>query len=170
MPAQADEQQGRAEQTKSPASSKGPDQDQGKGGGDTSKTFTQDQVNTLLADQKRSIQAKFADYDELKVKAEGSKSVEDQLVDLKAKLARSEQIALRNDIATRHGVTAEDRDLFLTGADADTLTAQAKRLAERDSDRKKKGNVAPAEGGNPTPRSDDPNRQFLRDMLGRSEG
>lgn len=33
------------------------------------KTFTQDQVNALLADQKRTVQSRFADYNDLKTKA-----------------------------------------------------------------------------------------------------
>lgn len=33
------------------------------------KTFTQSQVNTLLADQKRKVREQFADYDDLKTKA-----------------------------------------------------------------------------------------------------
>lgn len=35
-----------------------------------SKTFTQDQVNAMLAEQKRKVGEKFADYDEVKAKAE----------------------------------------------------------------------------------------------------
>lgn len=33
------------------------------------RTFTQEQVNKLLADQKRTVSAKFGDYDDLKLKA-----------------------------------------------------------------------------------------------------
>lgn len=57
---------------------------------------------------------------------------------------------LRSEIATRHGISAEDRDLFLTGSDAEALEAQAKRLAERTADQKKNGNRAPKEGGTTT--------------------
>ena len=36
--------------------------------------------------------------------------------------------------------------MFLTGSDADALEAQAKRLAERVTEQKKRGNVATTEG------------------------
>lgn len=36
---------------------------------DQPKTFTQEQVNALLADQKRKVGEKFADYDDIKAKA-----------------------------------------------------------------------------------------------------
>lgn len=36
---------------------------------EAAKTFTQDQVNALLADQKRKIGERFADYDDVKAKA-----------------------------------------------------------------------------------------------------
>lgn len=38
-------------------------------GGETGKTFTQEQVNDLLARQKGDVQRRFSDYDELKAKA-----------------------------------------------------------------------------------------------------
>lgn len=46
-----------------------------------------------------------------------------------AQTARSE--ALRFRIATRYGISDDDADLFLTGADEETLERQAKALAER---------------------------------------
>lgn len=139
------------------------------------QTFTQEQVNTLLADQKRKIQSRYADYDDLKTKAAGAKTLEDRLADIESKSTQAEQRALRAEIAGEYGISTKkgkngepsDADLFLTGTDEATLTAQAQRVAAMASERRKQGNVAPREGGNPTPKSDDPNRQFLRDMLGK---
>ncbi|MFC7925478.1 hypothetical protein [Microbacterium laevaniformans] len=55
--------------------------------------------------------------------------------------------ALRSDIAARHGISAEDRDLLLTGSDEATLTAQAERLAAWDTaSRLSRANVARREG------------------------
>lgn len=39
--------------------------------------------------------------------------------------------ALRFRVASQHGISEEDADLFLTGTDADTLTKQAVRLKDR---------------------------------------
>ena len=112
----------------------------------TEKTFTQAELDQVVRDRVNREKAKYADYDELKSKADGAKTVEQQLADLTARHAATEARALRSDVAARHGISAEDRDLFLTGTDEETLEAQAKRLAERDSDRKMHGNTARREG------------------------
>lgn len=137
---------------------------------ETSKTFTQADVDRLIGERVQRERAKYADYDDLKAKAEGSKTVEDRLSAAEKRAAEAEARALRNDIATRHGISAEDRDLFLTGTDEDTLTAQAKRLAARDSDRKKQGNVARNEGGNPNPGKPKGDvREFTRQLFGNTD-
>jgi hypothetical protein len=46
--------------------------------------------------------------------------------------ARAE--ALRYKVASKHGISDEDAELFLTGTDEDTLTKQAERLAARGED------------------------------------
>ena len=110
------------------------------------KGLTQADVDRIVKDRIARVEAKYADYNDLKKAADGAKTVEQKLADLESKHAEAEARALRSDIAARHGITAEDRDLFLTGSDEATLEAQAKRLAERDADRKSKGNVARKEG------------------------
>lgn len=135
------------------------------------KTFTQDEVNELVGkarvDERRKVQAKFADYDELSEKAKGAKTLEDRLAEIEQRAKDAEAKALRSDIAARFGLSTEDRDLFLTGADEETLTAQAQRLSAREADRKKQGNVAPTEGGNPTPGDDRAeDRAFVRGLFG----
>jgi hypothetical protein len=156
------------------------DGDQGAGGGDgqgaageqqQDKTFTQAEVNSIikerLAQQRKN---EFGDYNDLKAKAEGAKTLEDKVADLAAKYSAAEARALRSDIAARHGINAEDRDLFLTGSDEATLEAQAKRLAERDADRKSKGNVAPKEGAVKNTGSDDSEaRDFTARLFGRDD-
>jgi hypothetical protein len=78
--------------------------------------------------------------------------------------ARAEALRLR--IATKHGISDEDADLFLTGTDEATLTRQAERLAQRAADRKKQGNTVPREGGNPNPGASTGDlREFTRQLF-----
>lgn len=132
------------------------------------QTFTQADVDKIVRDRlAQQAKNKFANYDEYKAAAEGAKTVEQKLADLEAKHAEAEARALRSDIATKHGISAEDRDLFLTGSDEATLTAQAKRLAERLADQKKNGNRAPKEGATTTSGNTDSDaRTFARNLFG----
>jgi hypothetical protein len=145
-------------------------------GGDEGKQeqFSQADVDKLVSkvrgEERRKASEKFADYDDLKTKAEGAKTVEQKLADLEGQLSASNARALRSDIAAKHGISAEDRDLFLTGTDESTLTAQAERLAAREADRKKNGNVAPKEGTTTTtggPSKD--MREFTRNLFGQTD-
>ncbi len=77
--------------------------------------------------------------------------------------ARTEALKLR--IATKHGVSDEDADLFLTGTDEETLTRQAERLSARETDRKKNGNHVPREGTNPTATPNE-DLAFVREFFG----
>ena len=131
------------------------------------KTFTQDEVNALLAKQKRDHRSEVT---ALQAKVDEGKTIEDRMAEVEKRAADAEAKALRSDIAAKHGISAEDRDLFLTGSDEETLTTQAKRLAEREADRKKRGNVAPKEGGTaePTAGTDDM-REFTRSLFGRAD-
>ncbi|MGF3055617.1 hypothetical protein [Microbacterium sp. YY-01] len=146
----------------------------GAGGGGASggeKTFTQaelDQiVSSRLAKQERE---KFGDYADLKAKAEGAKTVEQQLADLTAKHEAAELRALQSDVATRYKVSAEDRDLFMTGTDKATLEAQAKRLSERAHEKRRSGDVAPLEGApSNTGSGDDKMREFTRQLFNRQD-
>lgn len=98
-------------------------------------------------------------------KSEAEKSA-DRMRQLETDAATARSEALRLRIATKHGISDEDADLLLTGVDEDTLTRQAKRLVQRESDRKKQGNVAPREGANPTAKSSD-EREMVRSLFGR---
>lgn len=136
----------------------------------TEQGISQAEVDRIVKDRVARERAKYADYDELKAKAEGAKTVEQKLADLEQKHAAAEARALRSDIAARHGISAEDRDLFLTGTDADALEAQAKRLAEHAADKKKQGNVARKEGTTTSPGDgDDGLREATRALFGRTD-
>ncbi len=76
--------------------------------------------------------------------------------------ARSE--ALRYKIAAQYQISGDDAELFLTGTDEATMTAQAKRLTDREAERKKHGNYVPREGTNPKPGSDS-DREVVRALF-----
>lgn len=112
------------------------------------QTFTQADVDKIVRDRlAQQAKNKFGDYDELKTRAEGARTLEERLADVESRYKDAETKALRSDIAAQFGISAEDRDLFLIGSDEETLTSQARRLAERDGELKKHGNVARSEGG-----------------------
>lgn len=130
------------------------------------QTFTQADVDKIVKERVSRERAKFSDYDDLKAKAGEKQTAEERLAELEQKYAAAEARSLRAEIASNHGISAEDRDLFLTGTDEETLTAQAKRLAERASEPKKQGNHVPNIGNNPQPSGDD-RSSFLRSLTGR---
>lgn len=113
--------------------------------GEAPKTFTQDQLNTFLADQKRKLQASFADYDDVKAKAAKFDEVEqanktelqklqEELAKTEERAAQAEQQALRADVARTKGVPASS----LTGTTKEELEASADELlAWRDEGAKK---------------------------------
>lgn len=133
------------------------------------QTFTQADVDKIVRDRlAQQAKNKFGDYDDLKTRAEGAKTLEERVAEFEARYKDAETKALRSDIAAKHGLSVEDRDLFLTGADEETLTAQATRLAERISDVKKQGNVARNEGGTTTTGKSD--EQATKDFLAQLNG
>lgn len=129
------------------------------------QTFTQADVDRIVRERIKRERERYADYDDLKVKAEGAKSVEQQLEELRAENAKVQRDALASRIAAQHGITPEDADLFLTGTDADTLTAQAERLAAREAERRKQGNYVPNEGRTPKNPAADEMRQLTRSLF-----
>ena len=138
---------------------------------------SQEDLNKLISERIKRVEAKFGDYRDVKAKAAKLDEIEQanqteaektakRISDLETELNNQRRDSLRLTIASRHGITdADDIDLFLTGTDEETLTRQAKRLADREADRKTKGNNSPREGNNPTA-SDDPKRSFLRGLTG----
>ena len=141
----------------------------GNGSSGDGKTFTQADLDEVTAkvrrEERRKASERFADYDDLKAKAGEKQTVEERLAAMEKRAMDAEVGRLRSDIAAEHGISKEDRDLFLTGADEETLTAQAKRLAARDSERKKRGNHVPGIGTNPTPSETD-ERAAVRGLFG----
>ena len=147
---------------------------------------SQEQLDKVLGERLTRERAKFADYDGLKAKAarldeiEAAKQTDDEktakrLSDLEDEVTAARRESLRLRIAATHGITdPDDIDLYLTGADADTLTKQAKGLAEKNGDRatreteerKKSANRVPKEGTKTTEPKDDELREFTRNLFG----
>lgn len=150
-------------------------------GGDTggfTPPATQDELNRIIDDRLKRERSKYADYKDLKAKAAKFDEIEQanqtELEKASSKTATAEKErddaraeALRLRVAAKHGITEEDADLFLTGTDEDTLTKQAKRLTDRESERKTThGNRVPNEGrGNRSQQPDD-EREAVRTLFG----
>lgn len=129
------------------------------------ESFTQADVDRIVRERVQRERAKFADYDDLKAKAGEKATVEERLAAMEKRANEAEARALRSSIASEFGISVEDRDLFLTGGDEESLRAQANRLAERESERKKNNNVVPREGNNPTAAASE-DRQMVRALFG----
>lgn len=138
---------------------------------------TQDELNAALKDRLARERAKFSDYNDLKAKAAKLDEIENanrteaekataKITELETQLNTMRVESTRLRIAAEHGITdADDIRLFLTGSDEDTLTAQAKRLADRDADRKKRGNQSSREGTTPRVTADE-ERTAVRSLFG----
>ena len=133
-------------------------------------TFTQADVDRIVKERaERLAKQRYPDYDDLKAKAGESQTLEQRIADMETRTQKAEAAALRASVAAEFGISTKkgpkgepsDADLFLTGADESTLTAQAQRLAGRESDRKKQGNFAPKEGQSPSSSGDS---EDLRDF------
>ncbi|HLS48556.1 MAG TPA: hypothetical protein VK024_01055 [Actinomycetaceae bacterium] len=130
------------------------------------QTFTQADVDRIVGERVKRVEAKYADYKDLKAKAEGAKTAEERIAELEQRYRDAETARLRSDIAAAHGISPEDRDLFLTGADEETLTKQAERLASHVIERKKQGNRAPLQGRSPSKPAEDEERATARSLFG----
>lgn len=135
--------------------------------GQQGQTFTQADVERIVKDRlAQQAKNKFGDYDDLKAKAGSALTLEQRIADMEKEAAATKAEALRTRVAAEFGISTKkgpkgepsDADLFLTGADESTLTAQAQRLAAREEDRKKQGNFAPKEGA--TKSTGDTNSDF----------
>lgn len=138
-------------------------------------TFTQADVDRIVKERaERLAKQRYPDYDELKAKAGESQTLEQRVADMELRTQAAEAEARRASVAAEFGISTKkgpkgepsDADLFLTGTDVDTLTAQAQRLAGRVEDRKKQGNFAPKEGQSPSTLGDGADlREFTKKLF-----
>lgn len=110
------------------------------GGGGDHKTFTQADVDRIVADRLGRERAKYADYDELKDAAQRLKDAEDadktevqrlteRLTAAEKRASDAEGVALRTEVAQGKGLTpAQSR--WLQGATREELEAAADELLE----------------------------------------
>lgn len=142
---------------------------------------SQDDLNKVIDERLKRERAKYADYKDLKTKAAKLDEIEKanqteaekvsaRIAELEENLQTTRLDALRRKVAGDHKITDQDDiDLFLTGTDEETLTRQAKRLADRDADRKKNGNHVPREGNNPSSDGGGDDREFVRQLFSQTE-
>lgn len=133
--------------------------------GKQDQTFTQADLDRIVADrlkrEREATKTKFADYDDLKAKAEGAKTLEDRIAEMESRTAKAEAEALRSKYAA--DVPEKLRPLLTGSTDAE-LKAQRDLLVEGEAERKKQGNHVPREGENPKSK-DDPMRELARGLF-----
>jgi hypothetical protein len=135
-------------------------------------------------DRERS---KYADYNDLKAKADMLDQIEQanlseldkangRITSAETERDKAKQDAARVRKAVQYGLSLEIADEFLTGTDEETLDAQAKRLsdlmaekANAEADRKKKHPIVSKEGTstNSGTTTEDDDREFARTFFGR---
>jgi predicted nucleic acid-binding Zn-ribbon protein len=138
---------------------------------------SQDDLNKVINDRLTRERAKYADYKDLKAKADEfdklkaanqteAEKTAARLAELEAELNNSRAQSMRLRVAAEHGITNSDHiRLFLTGTDEETLTEQAKAFAQEVADRKGKPPHVPREGSNSTSVEGD-SRQLARELFG----
>lgn len=85
------------------------------------RTAAERQAAEFKAELDRIRAANMSDLERAQLEAKNAQEAAD----------RATADALRFRIATQHGISEEDAELFLTGSDADTLAKQAERLKAR---------------------------------------
>ena len=166
-------------ETPAPTPTGGPTPEGGDGGDKGFKAPTsQAEFDAMVKDRIGRVQAKFADYADVKAKAEQfdaaqeaskteAQKTADRIAKLEQELQSTRTTALRSRIQAKHGISDEDAALFLTATDEATLNKQAERLAETVADRKKYGNRDPFAGRTPSKTGDDPMREVVRGLFNR---
>ena len=147
--------------------------------GDEFKAITsQEDLNKIISERVKRVEAKFGDYKDAKTKAaeydklaEANKSeiekatervtkAEAEVATIPTKVAD----ALRTHLVDHHKIPADDAELFLTANDPELLLKQVTRLMGRESERKTKNNHVPNEGKNPPPAGGGDERAFVNSL------
>lgn len=106
------------------------------------RTFTQEEVNSIVADRLNRERAKYADYDDLKAKASQYDTTKAQLDALNSANARRDMIAR---VAAATGCPAE----LLTGDTEEACTAQAQAITAFAKSQQPAGYPNVKDGGDP---------------------
>ena len=140
----------------------------------TGQTFTQEQVNTFLAEQKRKI----GNVTELKAAAVELAAIkESQKTDVQktadriaaadaeiAKIPAKVSEALRVHLVALHKIPAERAELYLTATDPELLLKQVAGLVDLDG--KTRGNHVPREGNTPAAAKSGEGLEAVRSLFG----
>jgi hypothetical protein len=123
-------------------------------GAATERTFTQADVDRIISDRLAREREKYADYEQVKAKAQAADASKSDLQKLADRLdaaekraAEAEATALRSEVAAAKGLTAAQAKR-LTGKTKAELEADADDLLEAFGGAKKKDNDAGADKGN----------------------
>ena len=132
------------------------------------QTFTQADVDKIIGktrtEERRKAAEKYADYDDLRTKAEGAKTLEDRVADIERQAKENEIRALRAEIANAKGLTPTQAKR-LVGSSREELEADADELIADLGERKKQGNHVPGEGNNTTAQGGE-GASFARALFG----
>lgn len=134
-----------------------------EGGAGTGKTFTQAEVDTIVADRLKREQNKFKDYDDLKTKAgkfddlektskTETQQLSDRLTAAEQKVADAEARAMRSEVAARKKLTPGQAKRLVGStieeleSDADDILTEFKPAASEstETDPGKPGKTTPA--------------------------
>lgn len=135
------------------------------GGKETGKTFTQADVDRIVQDRIARERERFADYDDLRARAEGAKTLEDRVADIEKNARDAEQRATRAEVANAKGLTPTQAKR-LVGTTREELEADADALLADLGAQRTTGNVAPSEGGTTQAKPSDM-QQFTDKLFGR---
>lgn len=138
---------------------------------------SQEDLNRIIGERVKRVESKFADYGDLKVKAqqrdalsEASKSEQDKLTDriasLESDLKESRLAAARAGIAREFELTKEQSAALKYAPSEEAMREIAEGLAADTSTRRTNGNRVASEGGNPNPKSTNSIAEFARGMFG----
>jgi nucleoid DNA-binding protein len=127
------------------------------------QSFTQADIDRIVRERVKREREKFADYDDLKKKAEGAKTLEDRVAEIEANAKKSDERAVRAEIANEKGLTPSQAKR-LVGSTREELEADADELL-KDIGATKKKNTVPREGKN-IQTGDDPMRATARALFG----
>ena len=138
-------------------------------GQETPQGFTQADVDRIVADrlkrERETTKTKYADYDELKTRAEGAKTLEDRVAEIERQAKESETRAMRAEVANAKGLTP-GQARRLVGATREELEADADELLKDIGAQQKQGNRVPNEGKtSPKTAGDDEVREFARNLF-----
>lgn len=97
------------------------------------KTFTQEEVDRIVSERLARVKSQYADYDDLKSRAEAADNLQKTVDELNGKLTEADKRAsdaelssLRVKVSAEHGVPLN----ALTGSDEESLVEQAKGLVD----------------------------------------